>query len=916
MSGLQRFFQLLNIQPIEWPMVRRLFLLQFFQGAGIALFFTSALSQFLKRFPISELAYVFILSAFLLWIAGYVCNRLEHRLPVRQLSIVLTLIIAGSMLFFWIGQFAITQNWFYYLMLAWFNVLYLINNLEFWGLAAQLYDVRQSKRLFGVISSGDIPAKFLGYTFALVLVPYIGAQNLLLTGFVGVLISLLFINKVFNSTEWAGFNKHTHKVKQHHTVSAGALWKNFISNRLILDTAILSMIAFTGFVLVEYAFYAEIKESKNYKTDEAFATFTALFMGCARLLAWILKLGLTSRLVTNIGNRNALLITPIALLVFNISILVIYENDAKSNLILYVFGAAAILVDALRASINSPVLLTILQPLSTPERLRAHNIVKGVMDPFAYLTIGVLLFVLYNWKLYELAVLSWVLIGVSICWIISVVQLQKQYIKTLIQTISSRYFQTDDVQLTGKATIEKIAAKMETGTELEVLYLLKLLETETEKAQEGLIAKALQHPSGEVRIAALELTGKKKLHDLSAVVRKLIDEEQSVPVRAKAIEVLAALSYEHSYFLQMLAHEEEQIQIAALESIVQYAPSTDKEPALTLLQQWATSSAKKQRMNAVQILSSVSIASSHTLLFALLNDADKEIRYAAIVAAGKSAEPKNLELLPALFALHPKQVLQALITAGSKGLTQIRLLLQQTTTAKEQSSLIIAAGRIGGEEAEQLLIELLEQQTTNSAAILKALNRMNYTSDEKHQALIDERTNQHLLRAVELLFMLNRLLATEKTNLFLYNSLQLELLEERETVLNLFSFYSEKEQVDKIKKALQLNQRETAANALELIELTIRKDFAFTFNTVFEEADISFRCSRLRKMIPDSLYKNIEQVITHILEEEKEEFNHWTKACSLHSCKFHKLRVDHTIFHKYLQSENRLLRETAAYAVT
>ena len=97
---------------------------------------------------------------------------------------------------------------------------------------------------------------------------------------------------------------------------------------------------------------------------------------------------------------------------------------------------------------------------------------------------------------------------------------------------------------------------------------------------------------------------------------------------------------------------------------------------------------------------------------------------------------------------------------------------------------------------------------------------------------------------------------------------------------------------------------------------TEKDDFAFTFNTVFEEADISFRCSRLRKMIPDSLYKNIEQVITHILKEEKEEFNHWTKACSLHSCKFHKLRVDHTIFNKYLQSENRLLRETAAYAVT
>ena len=178
MSHPIKLLKLLNIHPVEWPLVRRLFLLQFFQGAGIALFFTSALSQFLDRFPISELAYVFMISAGLLWITGYVCNKLEHQLSVHKLSLVMTFIMATSMFLFWIFEFSFASGWFYYIMLAWFNVLYLINNLEFWGLAAQLYDVRQSKRLFGVISSGDIPAKFLGYTIALLLVPHIGTQNL------------------------------------------------------------------------------------------------------------------------------------------------------------------------------------------------------------------------------------------------------------------------------------------------------------------------------------------------------------------------------------------------------------------------------------------------------------------------------------------------------------------------------------------------------------------------------------------------------------------------------------------------------------------------------------------------------------------------------------------------------------------
>ena len=47
------------------------------------------------------------------------------------------------------------------------------------------------------------------------------------------------------------------------------------------------------------------------------------------------------------------------------------------------FGTVFILVDVLRTSFNTPVLLSLMQPLGTFERLRAHNIVKGIMDPFA-----------------------------------------------------------------------------------------------------------------------------------------------------------------------------------------------------------------------------------------------------------------------------------------------------------------------------------------------------------------------------------------------------------------------------------------------------------------------------------------------------------------------------------------------------
>jgi ATP:ADP antiporter, AAA family len=96
---------------------------------------------------------------------------------------------------------------------------------------------------------------------------------------------------------------------------------------------------------------------------------------------------------------------------------------------------------------------------------------------------------------------------------------------------------------------------------------------------------------------------------------------------------------------------------------------------------------------------------------------------------------------------------------------------------------------------------------------------------------------------------------------------------------------------------------------------TIKKDYASTFNTVFEDSDISFRCNLLKKMIPEQAFNNIEKVVTRLLKED-EQFNNWTLACSLYSCKLIPLQIDHLILNRFLKSENKLLKETATFAIS
>lgn len=917
MNSSHKIARLLNIQQHEWPLVKLLFILQFLQGASIALFFTSALSQFLDRLPISDLAYVFLLSAALLWITGIICNKLEHKYSLYKLSIIMTVIMTSFIFFFWAGKFVFTSFWFFYLMLALFNVMYLINNLEFWGLSAQVYDVRQSKRLFGVISSGDIPAKFLGYTIAILLVPVLGTQNLLIISLASMLISLYVIKIIFNSPELKKITSHIPKIKQQHTAGIKSLIKLFTENKLIIRTALLSMIAFTGFVLIEYAFYAEIKDSNKYKTDESFARFTALFMGGARLIAWLFKLGFTGRIISRIGNRNALLITPVVLFVFNASIILLFNLSPHNAAILYVFGAAAILVDALRASINSPVLLTILQPLSTPDRLRSHNIVKGVMDPFAYLFTGLLLLFLYKWDFYKLAVLSIILIGISLLWALYVFLVQKEYLNMLIKTISSRYFKNEDFNLYNKDTVEKITDKINNGKELEVLYILKLLENGSNKINNELITKALNHPSEAVCIQALHLIKKKHIISASADVMKLIEEQTNPTIISKALLVLSSISYDYNQLNKFLNNENSLIRLAARESIIEYGKAeNERGPVIHAVKEMFTSADSDVKLTALKLASDISDPLFNAELILLLSDPDEMIIKTTISTISKKHNKTILSYLIPLFPLHEKEVLEAFYNAGDNALESIDALLHKVTiNNKQKEKLILTLGRIGSPVSQIKLLELLPQLLPLNNIIIKSLNRSSYHITETSRPVIDSITNTYLIRSVEVLFMLNRLQPIHKIKKTLYNSLLLELEDLRENLLNLFSFYSQKEQVDKIKKALQLNKKETAANALELIEATIKKEHASTFNTVFEDSDIAFRCNLLKKLIPEHAFNNIEKVVTKLLKED-EQFNNWTLACSLYTSKLIPVQIDKLILNRFLKSENKLLKETATFAIS
>ncbi len=912
------WLRVLNVHSHERKVVKQLYLFQFFQGAGIAFFFTSSFAQFLERFKITELPWVMVISAFLLWATGWLYTALEHKYGLKKFNFWAIIIMSLTMPVFWIFDSSGGQGWFLYLMLAWYNVLYLVNNLQFWGMAALLFDLRQSKRLFAVISAGDIPAKFIGYSLALVAVPYTGVENLLLIGTGFMVLSIPFFNRVFTLGHLESHNhaegKHQGKHESKHQPQFKTLIKNLFENTYVRRIAFISLLTATCVIVINYGFYGEVKKAN--KKDVDLATFIAFFYASIRVIALIVKTIISGRLTATVGVKQALFITPLGMLISMGAIVAVHWTLPESKAIFYLFGVASMLVEVLRTSFNTPVLLTVMQPLPTHERLRAHNIVKGIMDPFANLLPGIFFLALYYLHVHvDIMLLSYLLIILGGLWIISVIMVNRQYLKILIRTIGNRYFSREEFDLNDTDVIQRLSDKMMTGTDSEVISILRMLSSKIDSIAEHLIARLLQHNSDQIKLETLRLISLRNIKSLRKNVTDMLKLDNSDEVRNQAVMTYCKLTDGQYDILKWLDHSNKEIRKAAISGMLANTDTVIRRKGETALHSLLTSQDNEDKLTAVAILTELKDKYDHHEHAQLINDEDATIRTLAMKAVGRACLPETAEALVSHVLREEKQVLISLLEAGPVALPKIRQqIIANDTPEPLRHKLIAVCGKIGGENARHILIELLKKHDRDQAYVIKALYRCRYVADERTLKIFEGIARKYIIYGVELLHM-QQALSKKATNYSILNvSLQYELQEIREVLLSAFGCMYDREKINQAKNGLNASHKESIANAMEIVELLVKKDIGRPFNTMFEKTTIEQRCAALKSLFTEKQFEEIEQILGRILSEKPIQYYSWTKACSLYLSKKYLHHIDQDLYEKYIHSDNKLLKETALFA--
>src|SRR3972149_3561090 len=108
---------------------------------------------FLNRFPITQLPYVYLLAAVA---AGAVITIYSHytsRLSLSQVILGSHAFIISNVIIFWLLVAFYDFGWVLYAFYIWSAIVGLIVVAQFWTLANDMFNPREGKRLFGVLTA-------------------------------------------------------------------------------------------------------------------------------------------------------------------------------------------------------------------------------------------------------------------------------------------------------------------------------------------------------------------------------------------------------------------------------------------------------------------------------------------------------------------------------------------------------------------------------------------------------------------------------------------------------------------------------------------------------------------------------------------------------------------------------------------
>lgn len=475
-----RLLRWLNLRPEE--VERTLLMFGFYTATSIGVLWleASSVALFLSQYGARTLPLIYMSGALVATVLGWLYSRVQRRLPLRQMLIGVAFCLALPLLLFRLGL--AVSGWALFVVFAmrlWLEAVYVLSDLNNSIAANQLFNIRELKRTFPLISSGVLLADVLsGFSLPLVL-SWVGIENVLLFACLMMALGALLLLRLCQRyrTSFPEARRRSDSPVAARVTSGTRLLRGQLQrySRLLFAFFMLSQ---GLYLLVDFQFLNQLQQTLG--QEERIAQFLGLFGGVLGLVELSTQWFLASRLIERLGVFIVMMVLPGSVLFILMAVV------AGSGLVNLFWGLVALKFcdELFRYTLLAGAAPVLFQAI--PERVQAEvqALVRGVADPLATLGAGLVigglvwLFNHLGWltvpPLVQAQVFAGLVVVGAVAWLLVIFWLRDDYVRLLVLSAERGQLSSieGDLRSMKRALIEALSRP---GTEADKRSCIELL---------------------------------------------------------------------------------------------------------------------------------------------------------------------------------------------------------------------------------------------------------------------------------------------------------------------------------------------------------------------------------------------------------------------------------------------------------
>lgn len=862
--------RLAGVEPGEGRTAGLMLAHSFFMGLATVFFETAASALFLARFGSASLPYVYVAAALLNTAAGLAYTRLARRTAFARLMGGTLWVLVGSVVLLRVGLTMTGAAALTFFLLVWYRAISILTDLEYWAVAARLYDVRQAKRLFPVIGTGEVVARIAGSFAVPLLVFTLGVENLLTLSAAALVACLAIVGIVLRGlgAEPAPFAGPEQVPRR----GVGEL----LQDRYVATLVGVAALGVLAKYLVDFAFLEQMRS--RYADATTLAATFAVFSGGTQALSLLTRLFVAGPLLRRHGVRAGLLVLPVTHLACTALVVAAGWIPALDAVVFWLVLANQGIYKTLKHPIDNPSFKVLYLPLRRDERLSTQIAVETIVTPLTIGIAGGLMLLFTRVVAYDPSVFAWAMLAAFAAWAALGARAGHEYAEALLRALRGRIVDDTPFLYGDARSLAVLKSTLTSERAADVLFALGLLEKAGDPEVPAIVARLLGHPSPEVRRSMLARVEAARMFATLPVILRTATSDPVPAVRAAALRTLSILAGRDAWSVLegALADPDPEVRRGALAGLVAGgAPAADRK-----LQEMALAGDPIERGVAARVLGEGAPSDFRVdLLRVLLADPRADVRRVALQSAGRVKAGALWPIVSASLA-DPScraSAASALVAGGDAAVGEVQALFASGAPASVLRQAAVIAGRIATPRAAEALLPHIGRRASSVREAV--LGGIRASGGAVATELVEDRIRDEVRIAAWASAAWRDLSGMARADL-LREALKAEVVAARRRVLLLLEMMGDPAGIQRVRDALAHGAREKRAYALEVLDVTLPGSVRALVLPLMEDLAPGDRAERLGARF-DNPPASPEQRVEEAIAGTESDLAPWTTACAL-----------------------------------